>query len=285
MQYIKTCLWFDIQGEEAARFYCSILKDGQIERTIPYGKAASHASGQPEGSVMTVDFTIGNLPFMALNGGPHFRFNPSISFVVGCESEAEMEKLWTKLGQSVRMELATYPFARKYGWCEDRFGVNWQLIWGPDRQRISPALLFSNQKYGKAEEAIHFYMSNFPNSRVLSIAKDEKTKAVLHARLLLSGHEFVIMEGPIDPATAFSPAVSFVLGCDSQEEIDVMWDQLSADPENEQCGWLTDRYGVSWQVVPKDLGKMLFEEDPVTRERLMSAILGMKKIEILRLRR
>ncbi len=283
MNDIQTCLWFDDQGEEAATFYCSIFPDSRIGRTVAYGPSASNAAGRPEGSVMTVEFTIGNRPFLALNGGPHFRIDPSISFVVGCESESEIKRLWKPLCHIVRMELSSYPFAETYGWCEDRFGVNWQLILGSGRQKISPALLFSNKRFGKAEEAIGFYVDSVPNSRVLAMAKDERTKAILHGRIILAGREFVIFEGPQDPASDFSPAVSFVLGCESQEEIDTLWERLSADPDGGQCGWLTDRYGVSWQVVPKDWGTMLHESDPDRRERLMKAILGMKKIDVARL--
>lgn len=283
MEYIGTCLWFNDQAEEAAHSYCSIFPGSGIDRMLTYGPSAASASGRPAGSVMTVEFRIENTPFLALNGGPHFRIDPSISFFISCESEAEMEEKWNKLKNTVRMELAAYPFAKRYGWCEDRFGVNWQLVLGSGCQKISPALLFSNKNFGKGGEAIAFYVSRFPDSRVNTIRKDEKSTTILHSRITLANKEFVIFEGPMDPVHDFSPAVSFVLGCDSQEEIDAVWKRLSDTPEDGQCGWLQDPYGVSWQVVPKAWGRWLFEADPEKRERLMQEVLRMKKIDMTRL--
>ena len=285
MKRIQTCLWFNTQAEEAAKFYVSVFADSRIRGVVPYGKSASEASGQLEGSVMTVDFEIAGMSFLALNGGPHFKIDPSISFFVGCESESEINDLWKKLKHSTRMELQKYPFAQKYGWCEDRFGVNWQLILGSRRQKIAPALLFSKQLYGKAGEAIEFYTSRIPNSETGMIARDEKSGAVLHSTITLAGQEFVLMEGPLDERFGFSPAVSFILNCEGQAEIDDIWSKLSAVPEAEQCGWLCDKYGVSWQVVSHDWSRMLMEADANGRERLMRVILEMKKPDLARLKR
>jgi predicted 3-demethylubiquinone-9 3-methyltransferase (glyoxalase superfamily) len=280
MEKIQPCLWFDNQAEEAAKYYCSVFADAGIRRVVPYGPAASQASGRPEGSVMTVEFELEGLRILGLNGGPHFKLNPSFSFFVGCNSEREIDGLWQGLLKEVRMELMKYPFAEKYGWCEDRFGVNWQLILAPRRQKIVPALLFANERYGKAEEAIKFYVSQFPDSRIEMIARDEQTKAVLHSVFTLAGGDYVFMEGPLKREFGFSPAISFIVNCESQEEIDEIWSRLSAVPEAERCGWLQDRYGVSWQIVHKDWGKMISDAAPAARERLMAAILGMKKPDL-----
>ena len=140
MKRIQPCLWFDNQAEQAAKFYASVFPNSKVGRIIPYGKAASEAAGQPEGSVLTVEFELEGLSFLGLNGGSHFKLNPSISFIVGCESEKEIDELWRKLCREPRMPLQKYPFAEKYGWCEDQFGVNWQLILGPRRKNIVPAL-------------------------------------------------------------------------------------------------------------------------------------------------
>ncbi|PWU16013.1 MAG: VOC family protein [Bdellovibrio sp.] len=277
---IQTCLWMNHEAEEAAKFYTSLF-DGRILRTIPYGKAAAKASGQPVGGPMTVEFEIAGSSFLALNGGPHFRFNPSISFFVSAEKD--IDRLWAELNVKTRMPLQRYPFAEKYGWCVDRFGVNWQLMSAETGQTISPALLFANKKFGQAGKAIEFYNSVFPNSKVDMVARDEKTKAVLHSRFSLAGQNFVIMEGPLEPDMDFSPAVSFVIRCQDQNQIDRMWSALSAVPQAEQCGWLCDQFGVSWQVVHRDWGVMLENADPAGRERLMAAILKMKKpnLEVL----
>jgi predicted 3-demethylubiquinone-9 3-methyltransferase (glyoxalase superfamily) len=178
------------------------------------------------------------------------------------------------------MQLQKYPFAEMYGWCEDRFGVNWQLILGPRAQKISPALLFANRRYGKVEEALQFYVSTFPGSEIERIARDEKTGAVVHSAFSLGGSRFVAMEGPLEPEFDFSPAFSFVVNCDSQEEIDALWLKLSAVPEAEQCGWLCDRFGVSWQIVPAEWRRWLGESDAAARDRLMAAILKMKRPDL-----
>lgn len=285
MQKIHPCLWFNDDAEEAAKLYVSAFRDAKLGPVIPYGKSAAKASGRPEGSTMTVQFEISGTQFLGINGGPVFRPNPSISFFVGCDGEAEIDSLWEKLTKTTRMPLQQYPWAKKYGWCEDRFGVNWQLMLGPRSQKISPALLFANQKYGKAEEAIQFYVSQFPGAKVEMIARDEKTKAVLHSVFTLAGQTFVIMEGPLDHQFDFTPATSFVIPCASQEELDTIWKKLSAVPQAEQCGWLADKYGVSWQVVPEDWGKRMTEATPAQRERLMAAILSMKKPDLKALQR
>ena len=193
MKNIQPCLWFDNQAEDAAKFYTSVFENSRIGRTVRYGRSASKASGQPEDSIMTVEFELENLTFLGLNGGPHFKLNPTMSFFVGCESEKEIDTLWSKLSKVARMELGKYPFAKKYGWCEDRFGINWQLIQSPRKQKIAPALLFANARYGKAEEAVKFYVSQFPHSKIEMLAKDEKTNAVLHCSFTLAGQAFVAM--------------------------------------------------------------------------------------------
>ena len=115
------------------------------------------------------------------------------------------------------------------------------------------------------------------------IIHDEKTNAVIHSRVRLAGREFVIMEGPLEHGFDFSPAMSFILGCASQAELDGIWSRLSAVPEAEQCGWLCDKYGVSWQIVPENWGTMLMNAKPVARERAMAEVLTMKKLDLDRL--
>jgi predicted 3-demethylubiquinone-9 3-methyltransferase (glyoxalase superfamily) len=229
---------------------------------------------------MTEDFELAGLPFLGLNGGPHFTLNPTISLFVAGESEGELRALWGALAHKPRMQLQKYPFAELYGWCEDRFGLNWQLILGTRPQKITPALLFANQRYGKTEEALQFYVSTFPGSKIERIARDGKTDAVVHAAFSLGGAQFIAMEGLLEPQFDFSPAISFLVSCDSQAELNALWQKLSAVPDAEQCGWLCDRYGVSWRIVPADWGRWLGESDPATRDRLMGAILKTKKPDL-----
>ncbi|MGZ3698492.1 MAG: VOC family protein, partial [Bdellovibrionota bacterium] len=106
---------------------------------------------------------------------------------------------------------------------------------------------------------------------------------VLHSVVTLAGQDFVFMEGPLEHQFDFTPAISFVVGCESQKELDTIWSKLSAVPEAEQCGWLQDKYGVSWQIVPKHWGKRISDADPATRERWMEAVMQMKKLDFARL--
>jgi predicted 3-demethylubiquinone-9 3-methyltransferase (glyoxalase superfamily) len=286
MKKMQPCLWFNGEGEDAAKFYTSVFKNSKLGDTVLTGKATAAASGRPEGSVLTVEFELEGLSFLALNGGPHFKINPSISFFVVCESAAELDQLWSKLAKHSRMDPQKYPFADKYGWCEDRFGVNWSLYYKagiPKRQKISPALLFANELFGKAEQAIGFYTKTFPGSEARMIRKDEKTGAVLHSIVSLAGTEFVFFEGPLEHEFQFSPGVSFIVNCESQAEIDQMWSKLSAVPEAEACGWLADKYGVSWQIVPADLQKWITGAQPAQLERMMGALMEMKKIDLAKL--
>jgi len=121
-QKITTFLWFDTDAEEAAKCYVSIFQDSSIRSITHYTKSAEQASGKPAGSVMTVEFTLEGREFVALNGGPQFKFNESISFVVNCDTQQELDEIWNKLSQGGD------PKAQACGWLKDRFGLSWQII-------------------------------------------------------------------------------------------------------------------------------------------------------------
>lgn len=287
METLQPCIWFDDDAEAAAKLYTDLFARGRIEGVTRYGAAAAAASGRPQGSVMTVEFSLEALKFLALNGGPHFKPDPSISFLVTCESEAEIRKLWQGLCVTERMPLMKMPYADLFGWCADRFGVNWQLMLGGDfkaGQKISPALLFVQDKFGKCEEAVRFWTAQFPASSIDRIVKDPGAGAVMFSQFTIAGTDFCAMESSMkEHRFDFSCAISFVAGCDSQEEIDRIWSRLSAVPEAEQCGWLTDRYGVCWQVVPKEWNRWMLTSSAETQNRLMEAILQMKKPDLKKL--
>lgn len=135
-------LWFNDNAEEAVGFYTSIFKNSKLNGMTYYSPSAAQVSGRPKGSVMTCLFKLEGQDFVALNGGPHFTYTPAVSFFVACESEKEIDGLWKNLSKGGRalMGLDKYPFAEKYGWCEDRYGVSWQLIIQKRTQKISPAL-------------------------------------------------------------------------------------------------------------------------------------------------
>jgi len=284
MQKIHPCLWFDHQAEEAARLYTSLFERSKIGRVARYSEAAAKASGQKPGSTMTVEFELGGSKFLGLNGGPHFKFSPAHSLFVWCESEKEVDRLWKALseGGTVRMGLDKYAWSPKYGWTADRFGVEWQVMLS-DQQGIAAAFLFVDSLFGKGEEAVRFYQSVFRNSRTEVMARDEASGAILHCRFTLEGSPLALMEGKGKHGHTFSPAFSLVVDCRTQSEVDEYWAKLSHDPSAEQCGWLKDKYGVSWQIVPTIVGDLI--ADPKRADGVMKAILGMKKLDIGKLER
>jgi predicted 3-demethylubiquinone-9 3-methyltransferase (glyoxalase superfamily) len=151
-------------------------------------------------------------------------------------------------------------------------------------QKITPFLWFDNQ----AEEAMNFYISVFKNSKVITVNRYGDSGpgpkgTVMTASFLLDGQEFVALNG--GPVYKISPAISFVVNCETQPEVDDMWDKLTAGGQEVQCGWLTDKFGVSWQIVPTVLVKLLSDPDPVKAGRVMQAMMKMKKIDIATLQR
>ncbi len=160
----------------------------------------------------------------------------------------------------------------------------------PNLQRISPCLWFDQQ----AEEAATFYTGVFKNAKITRISRygdagqevhGQKPGSVMLVAFELDGHSFTALNG--GPAFKFNEAVSFQVNCDSQQEIDDYWDKLSAGgpPEARQCGWLKDKYGVSWQIVPRAIGELVSSADPAQSDRVMSALLKMKKIDLAALMR
>jgi len=119
-QKITPCLWFDDQAEEAVKFYTSIFKKSKVGRIARYGEAGAKVSGRPKGSVMTATFEIEGQEFMALNGGPHFRFSEAVSFIVNCETQQEIDQLWEKLSEGGEQGVC--------GWLKDKYGLSWQVI-------------------------------------------------------------------------------------------------------------------------------------------------------------
>jgi predicted 3-demethylubiquinone-9 3-methyltransferase (glyoxalase superfamily) len=286
MHPITPFLWFKDEAEDAAKFYVSLFKNSKL------GDIARYIEGSPgeAGSVMTVSFELCGQEYTALNGGPieGFDFTPAISFFVSCETMEELNTLWEKLsdGGSVMMEKQEYPWSEQYGWLNDKFGVSWQLNLTKTEQNISPALMFVGDNYGKAEEAINLYTTLFPNSKIGSISKNgaghptEKEGTVQYASFFLNGQEFKMMENSANHQFTFTPATSFVVMCDTQEEIDTYWEKLTADGGEEvQCGWLNDKYGIAWQITPVGIGEW------ISTKAGMAAMMKMKKLDIATLKK
>lgn len=288
MQKITPFLWFNNNAEEAANFYTSIFKNSKIKSINYYGETGGKISGKPKGSVMIVSFQLEGEDFIALNGGPHFTFSPGISFFVSCETGHELDDLWNKLsseGGTVLMELDKYPFSEKFGWLEDKYGISWQLNFASREQKITPFLMYTGNQHGKAEEAMNFYISLFKDSNIIniehySVEENQSEGIVKHALFSLNGQEFMANDSNMEHPFTFTPAISLVVNCETQEEIDDLWEKFSRDGKTDQCGWLSDKYGVSWQIVPIVLGQMMQDKDAEKSEQVMKAILQMKKINI-----
>lgn len=295
MQKIVPHVWFDHEAEEAARYYLSLFRGSKIRGVTRYGKEGFAIHGQPEGRVMTVDFELGGYRLVAINGGPHFTPTPAVSFFVMLESEPEVDALWAGLldGGSELMPLRAYEWSARYGWLNDRYGVSWQIALGRRRdvgQTITPSLLFTGPQHGRAEEAIELYCSLFPGSRVEAIlrhdgSEGETAGTVKHARFTLGGETFMAMDSAQPHGFGFTEAVSLMVRCETQAEIDHFWEALSAVPEAEQCGWLKDRFGLSWQIVPSLLPAMLMDPDAEKSQRVTKAFLAMRKFDIEALQR
>ncbi len=285
---ITPSLWFDTQAEEAANFYCSLFTPSSVKSITRYSKEGFEFHKRPEGSVLTVAFQLAGLPFTALNGGPQFAFNPSVSFYVVCRTEQEADALWNSLqeGGSVMMPLDKYPWSAKYGWLNDRFGLSWQVAVHEEEKfedKISPAFLFMGENQPKGEEALQFYTSLFPGSSVVHIARFEEGEGsipgtIKHAMFKLNHQTFMIMGSSMQHAFDFNEAVSFQVLCDTQQEIDHYWHAFADGGLESQCGWVKDRFGVWWQVVPAILPKLL--SDPAKAGNVMNAFLQMKKFDI-----
>lgn len=285
-------LWFDRQAEEAAAFYATLFKSSGVGEPIRATKAGFEIHGLPEGTVMSLPFQLAGQDFVGINGGPLFKFNPSVSFLIACKTSGEVEALWDRLvaGGEPLMELGAYPFSERYGWTADRYGLSWQVMamGGREiRQKIVPTLMYVGPQAGKAEEAIRFYASAFGDSRIGDILRygrgeePDREGTVKHAAFTLEGLGFAAMDSAFDHKFGFSEAVSFLRPCHTQKEIDRLWAKLTADGGQEgMCGWLKDRFGVSWQIAPLRLGQMLRDPDPRKVERVTEAFLKMKKLDL-----
>lgn len=287
-QTIVPHLWFDTEAEQAVDFYTNVFPETVIIHKVTL-------SNTPSGDAQQLIFNIFNFRFMAINAGPYFVKNPSISFtVLFKKSEIELlETAYNKLienGKAI-MPLDQYDFSEKYGWVQDHYGVSWQLLvtHEPITHRIEPTLLFMNENVGRAEEAIHFYNDVFKESDVGNKFyypkgfEPNQTSHLAHARFKIENQWFTCMDSAYDYDYQFNEGISLIVTLEDQAELDAYWHQLSAVPEAEQCGWLKDKFGVSWQIVPKQLDDMMAHGSPEQLKRVTEAFLKMKKFDIAKL--
>lgn len=299
MQKILPHLWFDKQALEAADFYTSVFPSSRITHT-------SKIRDTPSGDCDFVHFILWNKEFMAINAGPLFRFNPSTSFVVnydplffkGNPEEREsaaresLEKAWQQLmdGGKALMPIGEYAFSEQYGWVQDKYGLSWQLMLtdpsGDPRPAIIPSLMFTGKTLGRAEEAIHFYSSVFRRSEEGVLIRypegmdPDKAGTVMFADFKLEDTWLAAMDSAHQQGFEFNESVSLLVNCEDQAEIDYYWQNLSAIPESEQCGWLKDKFGFSWQISSVEMETLMKKGSSEQVDRITRAFLKMKKIDI-----
>ena len=284
MQKIIPHLWFDTEAKEAAHFYTSLFDQSKI-------LDATVLEDTPSGDAESVSFELAGQQFMAMSAGPFFKINPSISLMVVCDSIEEVNTKWKSLseGGTELMPLGEYPFGKWYSWVQDRYGLSWQLMFtdhGKSVQKITPNLLFSNESCGKAEEAVRYYTDIFENSEIETMSRYKEGEAespkakINYAAFILDGIAFSAMDNGYDADFRFNEGFSLVVNCKDQKEIDFFWDKLSAVPEAEQCGWVKDKFGVSWQIVPTIMAEMLKSGDKKKVQRVTKAFLKMKKFDL-----
>lgn len=287
MQRIVPNLWFDRNADDAAEFYAAAFPDTRIDARVTYP-----TSGLPEfqadraGETLSVDVVIDGYRLTLINGGPEFGPNPSISFFVNfdpsrlADARGALDELWGRLvdGGIVLMPLDAYDFSPRYGWVVDHFGVNWQLMLtdpaGEPRPFIIPNLMFCGPAQGRAREAVNDYVSLFPGGQVGTRVTYPDSGAVMFSEFQIFGEWLTAMDSAVEQPFTFSPGVSLQVNAHGQQEIDLFWMGLSALDSAEQCGWLQDRYGVSWQIVPDNLAELL------ARPGAYQRMLGMGKLII-----
>ena len=273
---IQLCLWFDSQALEAARYYESVFPDAHL---VTDG-----------GMVVVVQ--VGDQRLMLLNGGPYFTINPAISLFYHGTAE-QLESIAGRLladGGTILMPLGEYPFSKKYAWLADRYGVNWQLNLDdhPLKQKVFPSLMFTQDKAGRADEALRFYASLFDSSvgtlsRYPSGQAYDREGTLNYGEFSLDGHWFTIMDSAAPHAFTFTEGASLYVSCSDQADIDRLWNALADGGSEGRCGWLKDKFGVSWQIVPSILQTLM--ADPARAPRVVAAFMPMSKLIIADLER
>lgn len=305
MDPIVPNIWHDRTAAEAAAFYTGAFRQARETTRSHYP-----AEGLPDfqkafaGEVVGIDLEIHGRPLALINADDIFRPNPSAAFMlhfsphIADDPRAYLDEVHDRLsvGATTLMPLDEYPFSPRYAWIEDRYGVSWQLFLSepdvPARPFLVPALMFCGPAQNRAAEAVATYTSLFLGSEVGTVATyPEQTGPATAGSYMYS--DFRLGPGSDDPRTdewltamdsgveqpfTFTEGFSLMVKADGQEDLDRLWAVLSTDPSAEQCGWCRDEFGMSWQVVPRDL------EDLMARPGAYARLMEMKKIDIAALR-
>lgn len=287
---LAPCLWFDDDAEAAADFYVRTFPNGRTRAIARYPRSGPNPSGKPPGSVLTVEFELAGQTFTALNGGPYFTINPSISFFVHVATPEEADRLFAALVTEgeVLMALGTYPWSPRYGWAKDRFGASWQVMCLQACTPIAPCLMFTGARRGQARDALQHYASILPEAKIQALepyaAHEGPTEHIKHGRLQFGEQLLTAMDSSVDQEHEFNEGISLQVFCKDQAEIDYYWEALSAGGKQGRCGWLKDRFGVSWQVVPQDIARWMASEESAARDRAFAAVMSMDKLDLAAIR-
>jgi predicted 3-demethylubiquinone-9 3-methyltransferase (glyoxalase superfamily) len=291
-QKIIPCIWFDGDADDAVAFYLTVFAGSkELGRSVYPHAGLAEFQQDMAGKTLTIDFMIGETRLTALNASTEFEPNPMLSFILNYDPSVDavaddrLDAVWQRLadGGKVLMELDEYPFSKKYGWVQDKFGVSWQLILtnpeGEPRPFVIPSLMFANANVNRANEALEFYTSVFQDSRVGNVANYPENQdlvlagSVMFGEFAVGSQWFAVMDSPVAHDFNFNEGVSLQVECADQAEIDYFWEKLSDVPEAEVCGWCKDKFGVSWQVVPANLDQIM---TPTNFARMLT----MKKIVV-----
>lgn len=303
-QRITPNIWYNGNAEEAGAFYARAFDDASFEVESRYPTEGLLDFQRPlAGEALTVALQVSGYQFRLINAGDQFTPNPSISFMLNFDplryagdegqARASLDRLWERLidGGTALMPLGEYPFSAHYGWVQDKYGVSWQLMLtdpaGDPRPFIIPALMFDGVAQDRAAEAADFYVELF--ARVWqhasstgigtrfpygSVTGKAGPTALAFGEFRLGDQWFIGNDNGSGIDHPFSCAVSLEVRCSGQQEIDELWEALSAVTEAEQCGWLVDRFGVNWQIVPEAIDELM--QRPGAFERMLE----MKKLVI-----
>jgi predicted 3-demethylubiquinone-9 3-methyltransferase (glyoxalase superfamily) len=292
-QQIVPCIWFNGNADEAVDFYKCVFADCEELRRSHY-PTSGLADFQQDmaGEVLTIEFTIGDVRLTALNAGSEFKPNPMLSFIVNFDpsrdpdAAAQLDVAWERLSydRNVLMELGEYPFSKRYGWVQDKYGASWQLMLtdpeGDPRPFLIPSLMFANDNVNRAAEAIDFYTSVFPDSRAGMVANYPEANgevvagSVMFGEFAVGSQWFAVMDSPVRHEFDFNEGISLQIECADQAEIDYFWGKLSHVPEAEVCGWCKDQFGVSWQVVPADIDQLMTPENFATMMKMQKIVIA-----------
>ena len=278
------CLWVDNQVEEMTELYTKVFENGKPLKTLYFLEDAHGKIGD----ILTQSVQLANQEFILLNGGPEFKATPSISYMVTCTSETQLQVLWQELseGGKLLMNLAIYPGVGQFGWLEDRFGISWQfsLDQSSSSQKITPCFMFSGEQYGNASRAVAEWIEVFQSGEILEHYSNEDSTTKL-AKFTLHQQEFMAMDSAVDHDFTFSLANSFYVYCENQKEIDRLWTAITSKGTEMPCGWMDDRFGVAWQTVTRDMDTMLDRKNLTKALAVTQAVYGMMKIDSEELRR